>query len=264
MTLSDRVLYRALVTRISGRLPQHLLERETFGEFEAAPNAVDRSGYVVVLDVSAYYVYVDHDLLAQELIAQTGDGSAIDVLVDFLGNVMGRRVGLPQVSPVSDVLGDTHLDVVRRTLVRRGYQVTRYADDFRILTSTLGDARAALEECAAELYRLGLVLNEDKTRILTSENYALWAARFRDAERQMFLGDDPDTPADGDAIAQFFSSTSIYGSADTPYTKRFQTPTKRTPCRTPRSPFFYTRRTAEQKTKLLSTRRPVQIANRAN
>ena len=192
------------------------MEREAFGEFESAPNAVERSGYVVVLDVSAYYVYVDHDLLMQELIAQTGDGPAIDTLAEFLMNVMGRRVGLPQVSPVSDILGDTHLDVVRRKLVRRGYQVTRYADDFRIVTSTLGDARAALEECAAELYTLGLVLNEGKTRILTSDNYQRWATRFRDAERQMFREGESVTAEDGDAIAQFFSTTSRYGRDDTP------------------------------------------------
>jgi hypothetical protein len=41
--------------------------------------------------------------------------------------------------------------------------VFTYSDDFRLASESLGDARAALDECAMEVRTLGLVLNEHKT-----------------------------------------------------------------------------------------------------
>jgi hypothetical protein len=204
MTLEDRVLYRALVGLISEALPERLRSRAQIGQFRNAPLDVPGAKYISKTDVTSYYEFVDHDLLRAELIAQTGEELATDALADLLASVLGRRVGLPQVHPASDILGDTYIDPVRRRLLRRGYAVFTYSDDFRISSLSLGDARASLEACAMEVRALGLVLNERKTYTYRAMNYRNSLTSFADAEQRLF--------ADGGSDDPFF-----LGSLDTDY-----------------------------------------------
>lgn len=129
------------------------------------------NAYIASTDITAYYQYIDHDVLADELIAQTGDFHAVTALTDLLHQVMGGRVGIPQVHSSSDILGDTYIDPIRRTLIRAGYDAYSYADDFRIGCHNLGSARAALELCSAAAHELGLVLNDAKTFTYGRDTY---------------------------------------------------------------------------------------------
>jgi hypothetical protein len=193
MTLRDRVLLRALVNLIAQSLPGHLVNRVPNADFKRGP-LQPGVNYVSKTDVVAYYEFVDHARLADELEAQTGEAPAIDALMELLFRVMGRRVGLPQVHQSSDILGDTYIDPVRRRMRRAGFDVTTYSDDFRIATKTLGEARRALETCAREVRALGLTLNEGKTYTYTDANYLMSLTAFADAERKLFeeVGGDSD------------------------------------------------------------------------
>ncbi|WP_141721818.1 RNA-directed DNA polymerase [Micromonospora citrea] len=224
MTLEDRVLYRALVELISEALPERLRSRVPIEEFRRAPLGVQGTQYISKTDVTAYYEFIDHDVLCAELIAQTGEELAVDALADLLASVLCRRVGLPQVHPSSDVLGDAYIDPVRRRLLRRGHAVSTYSDDFRIASPSLGEARTALEACAMEVRALGLVLNERKTYTYGVENYQRSLTSFADAEQRLFADDeapfdglgflDPDYgEADGDAEAPLMLGTSPLGSS---------------------------------------------------
>ncbi|WP_177220358.1 reverse transcriptase domain-containing protein [Agrococcus baldri] len=186
----ERTLYRALVELIRNSLPAHIAERSEHRAFRAAPLAVDSARYVSSTDISSYYEFVDHEALGQELEAQSGEALAIDSLLEVLGALMGRRVGLPQIHASSDVLGDTYIDVVRRRLVRAGYAAFSYSDDFRIATPTLADAKSALEMCAREARELGLTLNESKTYTFGREKYVSSLEDFSSAELQLFTGDE--------------------------------------------------------------------------
>jgi hypothetical protein len=208
LTLEDRVLYRALVQRLSETLPSRIVNRQPFTDFRDASRELLDAEYVTTLDVSSYFVYVDHELLIDELVAQTGDIAATDALVELLHKVMGRRIGLPQISTASDVLGDVHLDRVYRRLTRQGFVVTRFADDFRIFTDTLEDARRALESCAMELHALGLVLNADKTFTYGKAKYQETAQALPTAERSLFIDDEHDD----DELTAFLMSTGPYGA----------------------------------------------------
>lgn len=170
--MQDRVLYRALVERLRLQLPIELQSRRPHSEFEAAPYENQDNTYICSTDITAYYQYIDHDVLADELTAQTGDYHAVNALINLLEQVMGTRVGIPQVHASSDILGDTYIDPIRRTLIREGYDTYVYADDFRIGCSSLGQARASLELCANSARSLGLVLNDSKTRTYKRETYA--------------------------------------------------------------------------------------------
>ncbi|WP_170026436.1 reverse transcriptase domain-containing protein [Actinomadura oligospora] len=190
MTLEDRVLYRAIVNLISESLPERLRTRAPIDQFRKAPLEVSNVEYIAKTDVTSYYEFVDHELLMSELIAQTGEALLIDTLSTLLASVLGRYVGLPQVHPSSDILGDTYIDPVRRRLIRRGHAVFTYSDDFRIASSSLGEARASLEACEMEVRTLGLVLNERKTYTYGKQNYSKSLTSFADAEQRLFAADN--------------------------------------------------------------------------
>ena len=214
MTLPDRVLYRALVELIGKALPENLRHRRPAADFRQAPLGVPNARYIIKTDVTAYYEFVDHDRLADELIAQTGEEPAIDVLTALLGNVMRRRVGLPQVHTASDVLGDTYIDPARRRLLRRGHVTFTYSDDFRVASPSLGAARSAVEACAEEVRELGLVLNDRKTYTYRANNYRRSLTSFADAERQLFAN-HTGSGADADPFNLRFLD-SDYGDVDEP------------------------------------------------
>ncbi|MGE2772572.1 RNA-directed DNA polymerase [Rhodococcus sp. 1.20] len=180
--LQDRVFYSALVERLRLQLPNELQKRRSHAKFEAAPYANDVNEYICSTDITAYYQYIDHDVLADELIAQTGDFHAVTALTGLLEQIMGTRVGIPQVHDASDVLGDTYVDPIRRALIRAGYDTYVFADDFRIGCSSLGQARAALELCTNAARELGLVLNDAKTYTYKRETYLGTMNRLSTAE----------------------------------------------------------------------------------
>ena len=183
--LQDRVLYRALVERLRAKLPHELQQRRSHDEFERHPYDNPDNAFIDSTDITAYYQYVDHDVLADELIAQTGDFHAVTALTTLLGQVMGGQVGIPQVHNSSDILGDTYIDPVRRKLIRAGYDAYCYADDFRIGCASLGEARAALELCASAARELGLVLNDAKTFTYRRDTYEKTLERREKAVKEL-------------------------------------------------------------------------------
>ena len=188
MRLQDRVLYRALTDVLLEDLPDRFHSRPPFAEFARQPLSNEVNHYVSKSDINSYYVYVDHEILADELIAQTGNELAVRALTDLLGQVMGRRFGIPQVHPCSDRLGDVYIDVVRRRLIRRGYDVYTYSDDLRVGTKSLRAARHAVQDCAREASKLGLVLNERKTKTYLRDNYESSLENHIQAEQRILSG----------------------------------------------------------------------------
>ncbi|EUA58654.1 reverse transcriptase family protein [Mycobacterium intracellulare 1956] len=106
MTIEDRTVYRALVDRLAQQLPDDLRHRQSNADFQRAPlDQTPAATYITVTDIASYYVYVDHDVLVDELTSQTGDYDAVEATGTLLDKVMGRGIGIPQVSTASDVLG---------------------------------------------------------------------------------------------------------------------------------------------------------------
>jgi hypothetical protein len=204
MALQDAVAYRFLCDRIAERLPASLTSRVPAADFKQALLSEPELTHIAVTDVTAYYEYVDHQLLGDELVAQTGEEPAVDQLLALVRGIMGRGVGLPQIHQSSDILGDTYIDPIRRRLRRRGFKTLTYSDDFRIGATNLSDARRALEICAAEMRELGLVQNERKTFTWSTASYREDLDSFARAERQLFDR--------ADELVAFWSDA--YGSED--------------------------------------------------
>jgi len=210
VALEDRIIYRALVNVVVGRLPV-VPDRGDYDEFADSPLEVSGCKYVLKADVAAYYQYIDHERLIDEVVAQTGDDLAITAVVELLQGGTGRQFGLPQMTEPSDVLGDLYVDPIRRNLVRLGYVTGRYADDFRVACADYSEALEALEHIERSAFELGLVLNEGKTGTPGRETYKESRTEVKRAEQRFF--DEQDLQ--GITIEEFFgSATAAYSDND--------------------------------------------------
>lgn len=185
MNLSDRIIYRAIVDHLAKLMPPQFSSRPNLADVNGLALGVPGVKYIVKSDVASYYEFIDHEILENELVAQSGDELASEALTELLSGIMGRRVGIPQIHQSSDVLGDTYIDPVRRRMVRRGYAVHTFSDDFRISCANLGEARNALDLCATEVRRLGLILNERKTFTYRSTKFQISLSSFKEAEERL-------------------------------------------------------------------------------
>ena len=165
MAPESRTLYQALVDRMAPQLPvpsraAQWSEHESFGL-----NGDSETTRLVDFDISACYEYIDHRLLSEELLLQTLDTEAVDALSALLREFFPRGVGLPQASIASDLLADSYLGRLERSLIRSDYELHRYADDFRIVSKDWGKAHEAIEQAVSQARLSGLVLADGKTHI---------------------------------------------------------------------------------------------------
>lgn len=189
----ERVAYRALTaTALHGVAP---LDRspEAHLDFIAAPvrYARDRQParelnkfnflflgetpvkYVVKSDLTAFYQFIDHAVLAEELLLLGVDFEVIEALLELLAEVLGRNYGLPQLLDASDRLSELYADRIERDLLRSGFALWRFNDDFRVACDTYPDALTAIEALDAAARRVGVVLSENKTFTVGIVNYLL-------------------------------------------------------------------------------------------
>ncbi|MDQ1713332.1 MAG: hypothetical protein QOE45_2782 [Frankiaceae bacterium] len=119
--------------------------------------------YIVKSDITSFYQFVDHAILAEELLVIGGDFELIELLLDLLEETQGRTYGLPQLFDASDALSELYIDRVERDLVRGGLAVWRFNDDFRIACVDYSAALAAIERLDTAARACGLVVSEHKT-----------------------------------------------------------------------------------------------------
>lgn len=177
LSASDRIVYRALAKRVLRDLTLPDRSPDAYKAFIHGPIEYafrDEHGpiwnvfgldvkYVVEADITAFYQYIDHDLLRHELELQTGHIDSIDALLELLGEMEGRTFGLPQLLDASDWLSDIYIQSVERDLLRRGLAVWRYNDDFRIACRSYTEALDAIERLSEAARAVGLTLSEYKT-----------------------------------------------------------------------------------------------------
>lgn len=190
--IAERIAYRALSVYVLDGQPPANRTAEAYrncvvGPIEQALSAVGpiwtmsqvAVSHVVEADITAFYQYVDHELLHDELVMQTGRVEASDFLCDLLAEIQGAKYGLPQLLDPSDELSEVYIRMMERDVVRRGYELWRYNDDFRIPVTSYAQAQDALEQLAEAARRLGLVLSDHKSRTTRFMNYLM---RYTDVD----------------------------------------------------------------------------------
>ena len=181
-TIYDRVCQQALLNR-----PEPIFEpvfddanygyrrgRSAHGALRKIWSELDEGHeWVVGADLKDFFGSVDHEKLLELVNQRVSDGRVLGLLRQILAAGMvadGKRLpteqGTPQGGIVSPLLSNILLSPFDWEMRRRGYRLTRYADDWLITCRTRGEARAALEAARRILAKLGVSLNAGKTRIV--------------------------------------------------------------------------------------------------
>jgi group II intron reverse transcriptase/maturase len=134
--------------------------------------------FVVDADLKSYFDTIPHDKLLQSVQTRVTDKAVLKLLSMWLKagvmedmQVRTTTTGTPQGGVISPLLANLYLNWLDRHWVRKGFgekpydgHIVRYADDFVILCSR--QPGFYLGEALSVLNRLGLTLNQQKTRIV--------------------------------------------------------------------------------------------------
>jgi group II intron reverse transcriptase/maturase len=100
-------------------------------------------GWVVDMDLQAFFDRVNHDRLMARLKRRCPDADLLRLINRFLkagvsvaGSIEATKMGVPQGGPLSPVLANVVLDELDWELDRRGHRFARYADDCNILVKS--------------------------------------------------------------------------------------------------------------------------------
>ena len=129
--------------------------------------------WVVDADLKDFFGSVEHDKLLALVAQRVSDGRVLRLIEAMLkagsygqGRLFPSERGTPQGGVVSPLLSNILLTPFDWEMRRRGYQLTRYADDWVVTCKSAAEARAAIAAAQRTLTKLGVQLNPQKTRIV--------------------------------------------------------------------------------------------------
>jgi len=131
------------------------------------------SEWIVDADLRDFFGSVDHEKLLTLVAQRVADRRVLRLIKAMLkagsygkGQLFSSERGTPQGGVVSPQLSNILLTPFDREMRLRGYQLTRYADDWVITCKSAAEARAAVEAAGRILKRLDVELHPQKTRIV--------------------------------------------------------------------------------------------------
>jgi len=131
------------------------------------------SEWIVDADLRDFFGSVDHEKLLTLVAQRVADGRVLRLIKAMLkagsygqGQLFPTERGTPQGGVVSPLLSNILLTPFDREMRLRGYQLTRYADDWVITSKSAAEARTAVEAARRILKQLGVELHPQKTRIV--------------------------------------------------------------------------------------------------
>jgi RNA-directed DNA polymerase len=130
--------------------------------------------WIVDADLKRYFDTIPHERLMAKVGERIADGRVLDLIksylkqgvLDGLSAYEAGEEGTPQGAVMSPLLANIYLNPLDQQMVRQGYEMVRYADDFVILCRSEEAARAALHEVQAWVQANGLTLHPEKTRLV--------------------------------------------------------------------------------------------------
>ena len=178
----DRVCQQALLNRLEpifepvfdeanfgyrrGRSPQDAL-RKVWKEIKSGRE------WIVDADLKDFFGSVDHGKLLTLVARRVADGRVLRLIKAMLktgsygeGRLFPSERGTPQGGVVSPLLSNILLTPFDWEMRRRGYQLTRYADDWVVTCTSAAEARAAIAAAQHILTELGVQVHPQKTRIV--------------------------------------------------------------------------------------------------
>ena len=182
-TIYDRVCQQAVLNRLEA-IFEPVFDEASFGyrRGRSSKDALRKvwrelsSGceWIVDADLKDFFGSVDHEKLMTLVAQRVADGRVLRLIESMLkaGRLTEgqRRLptdrGTPQGGVISPLLSNILLTPFDREMRRRGYQLTRYADDWVVTCRTAAEARAVVAVAAKILGTLGVELHAEKTQIV--------------------------------------------------------------------------------------------------
>ena len=178
----DRVCQQALLNRLEP-IFEPLFDDASFGyrRVRSTKDAVRKvwkeiqsgSEWIVDADLRDFFGSVDHEKLLTLVAQRVADGRVLRLIKAMLkagsygkGQLFPTERGTPQGGVVSPALSNILLTQFDREMRLKGYQLTRYADDWVITCKSAAEARAAVDAARRILKQLGVELHPQKTRIV--------------------------------------------------------------------------------------------------
>ena len=142
------------------------------------------------------------------------DGRVLRVIESILkagcyaqGKPLPTEQGTPQGAVISPLLSNILLTPFDREMRRKGYRLTRWADDWVVTCQSRAEAVAALECARRVLAELGVMLHAEKTRIVhVRHGFEFLGFKIKQGSRPLALPVEklrngaPDAPARGHAL----------------------------------------------------------------
>ncbi|MDZ4181938.1 MAG: group II intron reverse transcriptase/maturase [Candidatus Cloacimonadaceae bacterium] len=132
--------------------------------------------YVVDADIKGYFDSIPQDKLMQLVEKKIADGRILALLNMYLSQQVidtaaswTPETGTPQGAVISPLLANIYLDPLDWMMYNKGYEMTRYADDFVVQCKTEAEAQMALEMIRAWTEEAGLTLHPTKTKIVNAD-----------------------------------------------------------------------------------------------
>jgi len=177
----DRVCQQALLNRLEPIFEPVFDEanfgyrrgRSTHDALRKVWKEIDRGrSFLVDADLKDFFGSVDHEKLLTLVAQRLSDGRVLRLIQAMLkagsygkGRLFPTERGTPQGGVVSPLLSNILLTPFDREMRGRGYQLTRFADDWVVTCQSASEARAALTAATRILKALGVQINPQKTRI---------------------------------------------------------------------------------------------------
>jgi RNA-directed DNA polymerase len=181
-TIYDRVCQQALLNRLEP-IFEPVFDEANFG-YRRGRSTKDamrkvwkeiQSGreWIVDADLKDYFGSVDHEKLLTLVAQRVADGRVLRLIRAMLkagsygkGQLFPSERGTPQGGVVSPLLSNILLTPFDREMRHKGYQLTRFADDWVITCTSATEARAAIAAALRMLSVLGVQLHPQKTRVV--------------------------------------------------------------------------------------------------
>jgi group II intron reverse transcriptase/maturase len=202
--IRDRVCQQALLNRLEPIL-EPIFDDATFG-YRRGRSTQDamrkvwkeiQSGreWIVDADLKDFFGSVEHEKLLTLVAQRVADGRVLRLIEAMLkagsygkGRLFPTERGTPQGGVVSPVLSNVLLTPFDREMRRKGYQLTRYADDWVVTCKSAAEARAAIAAARKILEQLGVELHPQKTRIVhVRQGFEFLGYKIKQGQRRLRL-----------------------------------------------------------------------------
>jgi len=151
--------------------------------------------WIVDADLRDFFGSVDHEKLLTLVAQRVADGRVLRLIKAMLkagsygkGRLFPSERGTPQGGVVSPTLSNILLTPFDREMRLRGYQLTRYADDWVITCKSATEAQSAVDAAGRVLKQLGVELHPQKTRIVhVRDGFEFLGYKIKRGKRQLNL-----------------------------------------------------------------------------